>query len=142
MNIRIFFIHILFVLILCIPADAFFSLCANKRNTKSFLTCSYFDDISIFKSTEKKSLIGFTTDSWNVGQKKYRDFLAVSKMQKHINKRQMPCVEIPLWEITQGPHFDELQRLFESFWIPDMTSPEHFVLQFDLVIIPDPVLAK
>ena len=45
-------------------------------------------------------------------------------------------------EISQGPHYDELQELFESFWIPDMTSPEQLLLQFDLTIIPDPVLAK
>ena len=45
-------------------------------------------------------------------------------------------------EISQGPHYEELQELFESFWIPDMTSPEQLLLQFDLTIIPDPVLAK
>jgi len=115
---------------------------SRKFDKKSYLTCSYFDDISIFKSPDKKSLIGFSTDTWNVGQKKYRDFLAVNKMTKHIQKRNLPCVEIPLWEITQGPHFDDLQRLFESLWIPDMTSEEHFLLQYDLIVIPDPVLAK
>jgi hypothetical protein len=25
---------------------------------------------------------GFTTDAWNIGQKKYKDFLAVYKMYK------------------------------------------------------------
>ena len=41
-----------------------------------------------------------------------------------------------------GPHYDELQRLLESFWIPDFTSTEQLLLQFDLIIVPDPVLAK
>lgn len=106
------------------------------------LRLSYFDDISIFKSSDKKVLIGFTTDIWNVGQKKYKNFLSVSKMVRQIQKQKLPCVEIPLWEISQGPHFDDLQRLFETFWIPDMTSNDHFILQYDLVVIPDPVIAK
>jgi uroporphyrinogen-III synthase len=47
-----------------------------------------------------------------------------------------------MWECNAGPHYDDLQRLFETFWVPDMTSPEQILLQFDLTIIPDPVLAK
>ena len=45
-------------------------------------------------------------------------------------------------EINQGPHYDTLQRLLESFWIPDMSSSEQLLMQVDLVIIPDPSLAK
>lgn len=78
----------------------------------------------------------------NIGQKKYRNFLAANKMAKRIQKMNIPCVEMPLWEIANGPHFDDLQRLFESFWIPDMTSTEHFLLQYDLVVVPDNVMAK
>lgn len=63
-------------------------------------------------------------------------------MYKKIQKSGTACIEIPMWEQVQGPHFDDLQRLFESYWIPDMTSTDQFLLQFDLVIIPDPVLAK
>lgn len=59
-------------------------------------------------------------------------------MAKRIQKNNVACVEIPLWEISQGPHYDDLQRLFESFWIPDMTSTESLLLQFDLIIVPDP----
>ena len=58
---------------------------------------------------------------------------------------EIPLTNIITWdyrEISQGPHYEELQELFESFWIPDMTSPEQLLLQFDLTIIPDPVLAK
>lgn len=78
----------------------------------------------------------------NIGQKKYRNFLAANRMIKRIQKMSFPCVEMPLWEIAQGPDFDELQRLFESFWVPDMTSYDHFLLQYDLVVIPDAVMAK
>ena len=35
-----------------------------------------------------------------------------------------------------------MQTLLESFWIPDMTSQQHLLLQFDLIIVPDPTLAK
>jgi hypothetical protein len=40
---------------------------------------SYLDDLNVFKS-EKKVLVGITTDSWNVGLRKYKDFLAVNKV--------------------------------------------------------------
>ena len=59
-------------------------------------------------------------------------------MAKRIQKNNVACVEIPLWEISQGPHYDDLQRLLESFWIPDFTSAESLLLQFDLIIVPDP----
>lgn len=133
---------------------------------------SYLDELNLFKAADKKVLVGFTTDAWNIGQRKYKDFLAVHKMTKKIQKQNIACVEVPMWyvkhhthsypkvisssftfsyslhllqffrEISQGPHYEELQELFESFWIPDMTSPEQLLLQFDLTIIPDPVLAK
>jgi hypothetical protein len=45
-------------------------------------------------------------------------------------------------EINQGPHYDSLQKLFESYWVPDMMSTEHLLLKVDLVIVPDPSLAK
>lgn len=59
-------------------------------------------------------------------------------MAKRIQKNNVACVEIPLWEVSQGPHYDDLQRLLESFWIPDFTSTESLLLQFDLIIVPDP----
>lgn len=45
-------------------------------------------------------------------------------------------------EINQGPHYDSLQKLFESCWVPDMMSTDHLLLKVDLVIVPDPSLAK
>ena len=96
----------------------------------------------MFKNNDKKCLVGFTTDAWNIGQRKYKDFLAVHKMTKKISKSNIACVEVPMWEIAQGPHYDDLQRLFESYWVPDMTTTEQLLLQFDLTVIPDPVLAK
>jgi len=41
------------------------------------LKASYLDDLNLFKSSDKKCLVGFTTDAWNVGQRKYKDYLAV-----------------------------------------------------------------
>lgn len=63
-------------------------------------------------------------------------------MAKQLQKSGFACVEVPLWEITQGPNYDELQQLFESFWIPDVTIKNNLLLNFDLVIVPDPTLAK
>lgn len=81
-------------------------------------------------------------DSWQIGQKKYKEFLAVYNMVRKLQKEKIAAVECPMWEITQGPHFEELQRLLESFWIPDFTSKDSLLLQFDLVVVPDPVIAK
>lgn len=111
------------------------------RDQMTMKSTNYLEDLSLFKS-EKKVLVGFTTDAWNIGQKKYKEFLAVNKMVKRINKSNLACIEVPMWEAVSGPHYDELQRLLESFWVPDMTSKENLLLQFDLVIIPDPTLAK
>ena len=63
-------------------------------------------------------------------------------MTKKLQKANIACVEVPLWDITHGPHYDDLQRILESFWIPDMSSSEHLLLQYDLIIVPDPTLAK
>lgn len=87
-------------------------------------------------------VIAFSKDAWNIGQKKYKDFLAVHKMVKRMQKSNVACIDVSMWEIAQGPHFDDLQRLLESFWIPDTTSTDNFLLQYDLIIVPDPVLAK
>jgi len=51
------------------------------------LGASYLDELSLFKgAAEKKCLVGFSTDSWNIGQRKYKDFLAVHKMYKRVQK--------------------------------------------------------
>jgi len=115
----------------------------NVKISDRLMMASYLDELTLFKgASEKKCLVGFSTDSWNIGQRKYKDFLAVHKMYKRVQKANIACIEIPMWEVNTGPHYDDLQRLFETFWIPDMTSDEQLLLQFDLTIIPDPVLAK
>lgn len=115
---------------------------ANYGRVGTKLKGSYLDELSLVNGGSKKCLVALTTDAWNIGQRKYKEYLAVYKMAKKIQKNNIACVELPLWELSQGPHYDDLQRLFESFWIPDMTNTESLLLQFDLVIIPDPVIAK
>lgn len=111
--------------------------------TQLSLSSSYLDELNSFRQAgDKKCLLGLATDSWNIGTRKYKEFLAVHNMVKRVQKSGVACVEVPLWECAHGPHYDDLQRLFESFWIPDMTSTDSLLLQFDLVIVPDPVLAK
>jgi len=138
--------HALSIFVLCLASAAGVLLSANYRSAvrpSTRLGGSYLDELSLFKgAAEKKCLVGFSTDSWNLGTSKYKDFLAVHKMYKRIQKANIACIEIPMWECTAGPHYEDLQRLFETFWVPDMTSPEQLLLQFDLTIIPDPVLAK
>lgn len=63
-------------------------------------------------------------------------------MARRLQQSSFACVETPMWEITQGPHYDALQALFETYWIPDFTTKDALLLQFDLVIVPDPVIAK
>lgn len=105
-----------------------------------------FDDPNIHKSSEnfnRKILVGFAVDSWNIGTKKYSSFQSVNRMIRKVQKgNSIPCIEIPLWEATAGPHYEDLQKLFESYWIPDFTTADNFLLQYDLVILPDNVMVK
>ena len=68
-----------------------------NRVTSLSLRQSYLDELNLFKAAEKKVLVGFTTDAWNIGQRKYKDFLAVHKMTKKIQKQNIACVEVPMW---------------------------------------------
>lgn len=106
------------------------------------MSSSYLDELSVFRSTDKKCLLGLSTDHWNIGTRKYKEFLAVHGMAKKLQKSGVAVVDVPLWECAHGPHYDELQKIFESFWIFDATSMDHLLLRYDLIIIPDPVLAK
>lgn len=103
---------------------------------------SYFEDFNNALKYEKRVTVGFTTDAWNIGQKKMKDLLSVYKMTKRVMKSSVATVELPMWEVNQGPHYEDLQHLLESFWIPDFASTEHLLLQYDLIVIPDPILAK
>lgn len=60
------------------------------------------DELGGFRQVEKRVLVGFSTDAWNIGQRKYKDFLAVHKMAKKIQKMNIACVEVPVFEIAQG----------------------------------------
>lgn len=77
-----------------------------------------------------------------MGTQKYKTFLAVNKMVKKIAATKISAIDIPMFEVAHGPHYDELQKLFNSFWVPDFSNTESFILNYDLVVIPDPVLAK
>jgi hypothetical protein len=109
--------------------------------SKTKLSLSYLDDMNVFHS-QKRALVGLTVDSWQVGLKKQKEFLPVYNMARRLQQSSLACVETPMWEITQGPHYDALQNLFETYWIPDFMTKDNLLLQFDLVIIPDPVIAK
>ncbi|KAJ1406336.1 hypothetical protein B484DRAFT_404163, partial [Ochromonadaceae sp. CCMP2298] len=63
----------------------------------------------------------------------YLDELNIFKTEK--KKAGTAICDLPLWEISQGPHFDMLQGIFESFWIPDFTNADQFILDFDLIVL-------
>ena len=81
------------------------------------MSSSYLEELANARGQERKCLVGLTTDSWNIGTRKYKSFLAVHGMAKKIAKANVACVEVPMWECSHGPHFDDLQRILESFWI-------------------------
>jgi hypothetical protein len=116
--------------------------CFTMRHGLIEMSSSYLEELANANEGEAKCLVGLTTDSWNIGTRKYKSFLAVTNMAKALSKANVAAVEVPMWECSHGPHYDDLQRILESFWIPDMTSTEHLLLQFDLIVIPDPTLAK
>ena len=70
---------------------------SSSRQTQTVVKQSYLDELNLFKAADKKVLVGFTTDAWNIGQRKYKDFLAVHKMTKKIQKQNIACVEVPMW---------------------------------------------
>lgn len=70
---------------------------AHNRQKSLSLQQSYLDELNLFKAADKKVLVGFTTDAWNIGKRKYKDFLAVHKMTKKIQKQNIACVEVPMW---------------------------------------------
>jgi hypothetical protein len=46
------------------------------------------------------------------------------------------------YDIHHTPHTTHTQGILESFWIPDLTTADNFLLDFDLIVVPDPVMAK
>jgi hypothetical protein len=53
-----------------------------------------FDEINSPKVSNSKILVGFTTDAWNVGMRKYKEFLAVHKMTWKVANHDVQCVEV------------------------------------------------
>ena len=74
---------------------------ARVRQHSLSIQQSYLDELNLFKAADKKVLVGFTTDAWNIGQRKYKDFLAVHKMTKKIQKQNIACVEVPMWYVAR-----------------------------------------
>lgn len=98
------------------PHSRGFPEASEKKISSSSLlpaASSYLDELSLFRSADKKTLVGFTVDAWNIGQRKYKNFLAVHRMIKQVTKSSTACVEIPMWEVAQGPHYEDLQQLLE-----------------------------
>lgn len=45
-------------------------------------------------------------------------------------------------EIGNGGQYDAMQKLLNSFWIPDYRDTDSFIFHYDAIIIPDEQLAK
>ena len=52
------------------------------------------DDVNSSKAVRENIIVGFTTDAWNVGMRKYKDFLAVYKMVWKVQNHDVQCVEV------------------------------------------------
>ena len=52
------------------------------------------DDVNSSKADKENIIVGFTTDAWNVGMRKYKDFLAVYKMIWKVQNHDVQCVEV------------------------------------------------
>lgn len=52
------------------------------------------DDVNSSKAVRENIIVGFTTDAWNVGMRKYKDFLAVYKMIWKVQNHDVQCVEV------------------------------------------------
>ena len=52
------------------------------------------DDMNSSKAARENILVGFTTDAWNVGMRKYKEFLAVYKMIWKVQNHDVQCVEV------------------------------------------------
>ena len=46
------------------------------------------------EAVRENIIVGFTTDAWNVGMRKYKDFLAVYKMIWKVQNHDVQCVEV------------------------------------------------
>ena len=71
-----------------------YSPVSTGRSSRMQIDMATFNDMNSFASSSKKIVVGFTTDAWNVGTRKYKDFLAVHKMTWKMQKHDLHCVEV------------------------------------------------
>lgn len=129
----------------------------------SHVAMGYIDDLAAAMMAKggKRCQVGITTvsililpknewivscflfqDSWNIGRGKFKSYLSVYKLPSAIEKLNIQTCSHAMWEVARGPHYDDLQALFESYWVPDLMSTKNMILDYDLVILPDPTIAK
>ena len=98
--------HLLLILVCCcVYAQSFTlkSISCSKRFSDSKIWMATFDEVNSASSMNKQIVVGFTTDAWNIGMRKYKDFLAVNKMEWKIQKLNIQCVEVRSWMNFYGP---------------------------------------
>jgi hypothetical protein len=49
----------------------------------------------------------YEQDAWNIGRKQYKELLPVHQMAAQVQRFNVACVEMPLWQVVNGP--DHLQ---------------------------------
>lgn len=91
---RIYLLLILGGCAACIESFTIESAAFNGRLSELKISMAVSNQESSPLSTSKKVVVGFTTDAWNVGMRKYKDFLAVNKMAWKIQKLDIHCVEV------------------------------------------------
>jgi hypothetical protein len=52
------------------------------------------EEVNFSSNNAAKTLVAFTTDGWNVGMRKYKDFLAVHKMVSRVQNQDVQCIEV------------------------------------------------
>ena len=84
----------LWVLSLTPHTEAFVALSAAVRRLNLDSSRITLEEANSSSSSAAKTLVGFTTDGWNVGMRKYKDFLAVHKMVSRVQKQDVQCIEV------------------------------------------------
>ena len=92
--------HRFIFLVICFIFGESFNLPTPAVSSRSYLlhlNMATFNEVNSHSSTGTKIVVGFTTDAWNVGMRKYKDFLAVHKMAWKVQKHDVRCVEVRNW---------------------------------------------
>ena len=84
----------LWLLSLTPHTEAFVVLSAAVRRLNLDSSRITSEEVNFSSSSAAKTLVGFTTDGWNVGMRKYKDFLAVHKMVSRVQKQDVQCIEV------------------------------------------------